>query len=129
MKESQDKEIVIDDIKASTFEALLSYIYGREFEIKQDLALDLYELTDKWVIKDLNNYCKDVLIQHFTLENIGEITRRAEDLGSDELHEAVADFLLDFDVIPEEKDLDLPPSVLKKVICKFKAIQKKAKKH
>ena len=55
MKESQDKEIVIDGVKASVFEgmirertahfliiiALLSYMYDRELEIKEEFAMDM----------------------------------------------------------------------------------------
>ena len=99
MKESQDKEIVIDDVKASTFEgiiweetadfliiiALLSYVYDRELEIKEDFAMDLYELTDKWMMKDLNKHCKEYLESNFTLQNVGRIAKRAEEIGSEEL--------------------------------------------
>lgn len=128
MKESKDKEITVDDVKASTFEELLRYVYCGELELKEEFAMDLYELTDKWLLKDLRLSCREFLEQNLSISNFGQIAQRADDLGAEELCDAVADFAMNNYELLEEKNLERTPhSILRKIICKSKLFMIKRK--
>ena len=80
--ESQSTKIPIFGVKAFTFKgkalfflifysflALLDYIYCREVILSEDLALNLFELADQWIIPDLRDKCEQFLAHNLTEEN------------------------------------------------------------
>ena len=92
--------------------------------------MDLYELTDKWVIKDLNKHCIEFIESNFTMEKVGRIAERAEEIGSEELCEAAADFLVNCGKVFEEEDMkDIPQFLLIKAFCKLKQQAQQKKKY
>ena len=72
-------------------------------------------------MKDLNKHCKEFIESNFMLQNVGRIAKRAEEIGSEELCEAAADFLVNCGGFIVEEDLkDVPLFLLIKTVCKWK---------
>ena len=69
-----------------------------------------------------------VLESNLTLENVKRIAKKAEEIGSEGLCEAAADFLVNYGKALEEEDLkDIPPFLLIKTVCQWKQAQYKKK--
>jgi len=61
MKESNSDVIEIEDIKFETFQALLKFLYQNEVKFTEELALDLYEVSHKYMQSELNQLCEQFL--------------------------------------------------------------------
>jgi len=90
--------------------------------------MDLYELSDKWLLRDLSQCCLEFLKENLKLDNFGKMAKKAEDIGAEELCEAISDFAVNQYELLEEKDLkEAPPSILVKIISKSKRLMRKRK--
>jgi len=104
-------------------------VYCEELEISEELMVDLFELSDKWLVKSLNNDCHEFLKQNITLENFGKIAQLASDIGEDELFEIAANYgLKKCGKLEEEHLKDVKSSVLKKMICKCRHVEFRKRK-
>ncbi|RYE26886.1 MAG: BTB/POZ domain-containing protein, partial [Sphingobacteriales bacterium] len=65
--------------------ALLKYLYGKVLEIKEEFALDLYNLTKEWSIQDLNIECREFLKNNMTMDNFSEIANKAQEIDTEDL--------------------------------------------
>jgi len=123
------KEICILDVKASTFERFLHWVYSIDMELKEEYAIDLYELSMRWRVEDLKADCAEYLRQNITLENFGRIAQIASEAGEEELFEKATNYGLKNCKLLEENHLeDMSTSVLRKVICKFQKVEQRKKK-
>jgi len=129
MKECFDKELDIPDVKASTFEIFLRYIYDDEaFDIKEEFVRELYELSDRWLITGLHAECHEFLKRNLTLDNFGKVAEMAQEMDIPDLLEAATDFGLKNCGLLEEKHLEsMSSSVLRKIICKCERIEVRKK--
>jgi len=78
MKESLSSVIEIEDTKAPTFKAFLEFIYVGKVDLKEDLALDLLKLADKYILNDLKTYCGNYLRGIITLDNCANLSEIAD---------------------------------------------------
>jgi len=69
MLESSSSVIEIHDTKAPVFRAFLEYLYVYKTELNEDLVLDVLDFADKYVVKDLKNYCENYFIRILASEN------------------------------------------------------------
>ena len=107
----------------------LLYVYSVDMELKQEYAVDLYELSTKWGVEDLKADCDEYLRQNITLENFGRIAQIASETGEEELFEKATNYGLKKCKLLEENHLeDMSTSVLRKVICKFQKVEQRKKK-
>ena len=108
---------------------LLRYIYCEDLEIKEEFARDLYELSDRWLINDLNADCEAFFQQDITIENFGLLAELAEKMGNEELLESATEYGLRHCGQLEENHLEgLSSSVLKRMICKCQRVELRKKK-
>jgi len=109
--------------------AFLRYVYCEELQIDEGFAVDLYRLSDKWLVKGLNIDCCEFLKQNITLENFGRIAQLASDVGEEELFEVAASYgLKKCGKLEEEYLKDVRGSVLRKMICKCQRVEFRKKK-
>jgi hypothetical protein len=94
-------------------------------ELDEELAKNLFKLSDKWNITDLREKCEKYLMYIISLENFKEIAELAENLSTPKLMDAVLDFS-----VKNLKDLEkksilyiLPNTILVKAL--FKALETK----
>jgi len=95
----------------------LKNIYGGVYEIKEEYALELCELAKEWSMDELNFACQEFLKTGITHNNFREVAKKAEEMKSSGLAEAVSDFGAEHFV-----DLDLkvlPYSLGMKTIAKI----------
>ncbi len=129
MKECFEREIDIPDMKASTFELFIRYIYDDEaIDIKEEFAKELYDLSDRWLIPALNAECHEFFKQNLTLDSFGKVAEMAQEKGLEDLLEVATDYGLKNCALLEEKHLEsMSSSVLKKLICKCQRIEVRRK--
>ena len=90
-----------------------------DFEINKKHAVDLWKLSDQWLIQGLHTDCVEFLKQNMSLGNFGEIAELAEKIGAEELFEVATDFGSKKSEELKEKHMEsLRGTVLRKVISK-----------
>jgi len=102
-----------------------------DFEINKKHAVDLWKLSDQWLIQGLHTDCVEFLKQNMSLGNFWEIAKLAEKIGEEELFEAATDFGSKKNRELKEKHMEnLRGSVLRKVIskCQREDLRKKEMK-
>jgi len=73
MMESHLSVIEIEDTKAETFLAFLTWIYFGKIDLHQDLALNLVKFADKYLLNDLTKFCEQYLMKILTVDNCAKI--------------------------------------------------------
>lgn len=72
MKETETRQVVIDDIDAPVFKQLLHYLYAGKaprLRLDDELAQPLLLAADKYDIKDLRDECQALLRSRITVDN------------------------------------------------------------
>ena len=77
MLESHSSVIQINDTKASIFKAFLEYVYLGQTVLNEELALNLLDLAEKYIIADLKAACESCLQKVLTLDNCVKIFEAA----------------------------------------------------
>ena len=60
---------------------LLEYVYCGEVEVDEESVLELYEMSDKWCMKDLQEECERFLVKNMKVENWEKIAEKIEKIG------------------------------------------------
>ncbi len=61
MLEAYSSVITIPETKASMFKAFLEYIYLEQFVMNEDLAENLMDFSERYIIADLKKACENSL--------------------------------------------------------------------
>jgi len=94
MLESQLNKIVITDVKLTTFQNILKFLYFEDFELDEDLACDLLIVSDKYLLPQLTAECEQFLIQNLTEENLVKILKETEYMECENLQKETLRFAL-----------------------------------
>ncbi len=90
--------------------------------------MDLYELSDKWLLEELSKDCCQFLRRSLNVRDFAEIAQRADEIRAEDLCDALADFAVNNYEELEEKDLEKTPhSILRRIIYKSKPFMRKGK--
>jgi len=93
MMESQNKTILIKDVRAKVFKAMLQYIYFADIDLDQDIAEDLLKLSHEYGLKELMSYCEEVLVKDIQVENVVKYIKFAEQYDANQFRKACLDFV------------------------------------
>ena len=77
MLESHSSVIEIPDMKASIFKAFLEYVYLGQTVLNEDTALNLMDLSERYIIGDLKAFCENCLHNYLSIENCVRIFESA----------------------------------------------------
>ena len=72
---------------------MLKFIYLNEIFFKEDIAIDLLELADKYSISELKKQCAEGLLNKITVHNAGRIIQVAKRAEMEELEQATINYL------------------------------------
>ncbi|XP_054720617.1 speckle-type POZ protein-like B [Uloborus diversus] len=85
MKEKRENAINIEQMKVETMRDMLRYIYcGKIHDLSTEEALNLYVAADRYDLKELRNFCREVILLNISVDNVCDIANVA-DLYDDEL--------------------------------------------
>jgi len=68
-------------------------LYESEVEFTESLAMDLYEISDKYLQSELADACEEYLSKHLKLDNLGAMIEFTEKFGTDLLRDAIVEFI------------------------------------
>ena len=71
----------------------MRFLYQNVVELTEQLAIDLYEVSDKYLQKDLAALCEDFLSKNLTLGNFLSMIDFAEKFGILSLKQAILRFI------------------------------------
>lgn len=85
MQEMATSQIVLTDIDATTFKAILLYIYTGKVEINDTTSHnDLIYAAEKYDLSDLKQHCFEQMYKSATVGTIGNLAVAAELYNADE---------------------------------------------
>jgi len=96
----------------------MRFIYFEDFELDQDLALDLLVVSDKYLLPELASKCERFLVESLAQDNIVKVVLETDHLGFENLRKGTLNFAQrnldsmrirkDFGELPQEfiSDLD-----------------------
>eukprot|EP00397_Hematodinium_sp_SG-2012_P039098 GEMP01042634.1.p1 GENE.GEMP01042634.1~~GEMP01042634.1.p1 ORF type:complete len:502 (+),score=78.77 GEMP01042634.1:151-1656(+) len=100
MKESQQKNITINNVSHGVFVALLEYLYTDDIEINLDMAMDLFVAADQFGVERLKKLCEKKILVSINIENASTILQAANLHHATGLRQSCLDFILrNFDVV------------------------------
>lgn len=100
MKESQQKNITINNVSYPVFVALLEYLYTDDIEINLDMAMDLFVAADQFGVERLKKLCEKKILVSINIENASTILQAANLHHATGLRQSCFDFILrNFDVV------------------------------
>jgi len=94
MIESHSSEIEIIDMKSDAFKALLGFLYKNEVELTETLALELYEVADKYMQNDLLKLCEEFLSKNIRLDNFTMMIDFVEKFEVQCLRDSIYEFII-----------------------------------
>jgi len=77
MLESYSSVIEVPETKASIFKAFLEYVYLGKTVMNEEIALNLVDLAEKYIIEDLKVACENSLPLYLTVDNCAKIFETA----------------------------------------------------
>ena len=100
--------------------AALEYIYCEEVKLNEDLTLELLELSEKFMLAELQIMCEEYLSESLSLDNFIDTAKRINCLDVKYLRVSVSKFIIDNIVeIKEKVDLSqVPKEILVETLYK-----------
>ncbi len=77
MLESYSSVITVPETKASIFKAFMEYVYLGKTVMNEEIALNLVDLAEKYIIDELKVACENFLPLYLTVENCMKIFEAA----------------------------------------------------
>ncbi|XP_067329015.1 kelch-like protein 6 [Anolis sagrei] len=103
-KESDGKEVLLQDVTPCVVQSILRYIYTEELVLTPELAPFLFAGASKLQIPPLQNLCCRFLITHISVQNCFEVYSLACAHKNDDLLRATVQFLIrNFNQVFEEE--------------------------
>jgi len=78
LKESNQSEIVLQNIRYEIFVDFLKYLYTGKIEINSENAENLLQIADMYLVDDLKTLVEDYFCHHLDDENIEQIKKISE---------------------------------------------------
>ena len=116
MKESREKEIVVEDWTRQSFVAMLEFLYtGSVADLAPDVAVELMGLSDHHGLDGLKALCETSLIQSADVANVCTLYRTAHRYGAVELKKFCLEFILKHNKSVDLDALSSEPALLLEV--------------
>ncbi|KAG4074951.1 hypothetical protein HA402_014530 [Bradysia odoriphaga] len=85
MQETVTSKIILDDIDATVFHVILSYIYTGKVDVNDTISYaDLIYGAEKYDLSELKQYCFEQMFKSVTVKTIGNLAVAAEVYNADE---------------------------------------------
>ncbi|KAI8102431.1 hypothetical protein M9435_006032 [Picochlorum sp. BPE23] len=94
-KEKEADSIPIPNIRWPVFEAMMRCLYTGTVEVKPDIAQELLEAADQYMIENLKSLCQVAITEELTSENVSAAFDLAEAYDAPELATACVVFCLE----------------------------------
>ncbi|XP_008552120.1 TD and POZ domain-containing protein 4 [Microplitis demolitor] len=96
MKEARENSITIENIEIDVMKEVLKFMYTGETsaEDNYELALKLLDVTDRYQIIKLKNFCESTIFRYLSLNNAIYIAIEAEKHNADTLREMAIKFIV-----------------------------------
>ena len=76
--ESTANVVVIEDVKYTTFELLMEYLYTDHVQITMDTAMELFQIADRFAIDRLKVLCELEMLNAIDIETAAHILFTAD---------------------------------------------------
>lgn len=104
MRESRAREIVIPDVRHSIFLVLLEFLYTDNVEVPLNIAMELFEVADKFGVERLKKMCESKMLASIKIDNAAAIFLAADQHHAASLREKCLTFILTyFDEVTKTK--------------------------
>mmetsp|Transcript_61128 Transcript_61128/g.107367 ORF Transcript_61128/g.107367 Transcript_61128/m.107367 type:complete len:254 (-) Transcript_61128:199-960(-) len=92
--ESRAREVVVHDVKYSTFLLVLHYLYTDEVQIQIDNAMDLFQVADRFGLDRLKRLCELEMQVAINIDTAAHILYTADQHNAENLRERCMVFIL-----------------------------------
>ena len=93
--ESRAAEVAIEDVKHETFLLFLEYLYSDHVDVASaDVAMDLFEVADRFGVERLKKICEGELVASIKIENAAQILLAADAFNAERLRERCLSYLV-----------------------------------
>eukprot|EP00937_MAST-01D_sp_MAST-1D-sp2_P006180 g6180.t1 len=96
MREAREKEIVIPDVRHSIFLVLLEYLYTDAVEVPLEIAMELFEVADRFGVERLKLICESKMLGSINTDNAATIFLGADQHHAASLREKCLSFILTY---------------------------------
>jgi len=94
MKEAHSDVIEVTDMKIHTFKALIGFIYKNEVELTEKIALELFEVADKYMQNELAGLCEEFLSKNLRFDNLVFMIEFADKFEAIFVKDAIIEFII-----------------------------------
>lgn len=94
-REKDATSIPIPNIRWPVFKAMIVYMYEGSVEVTTDIAQELLEVADQYMVDNLKKLCEDAISEQLSAENVSAAFELAEAFDAPALATACALFCLD----------------------------------
>lgn len=94
MRESHEKDILLEHIRIPVFLALLEYIYIDNIRVSPEIAIELYAAADLYTLNRLKGLCEIIVQKSIVVENAANLLQAADELGCDRLRQICLSFIV-----------------------------------
>lgn len=104
MKESTQKEIVLQEIKYESFLSVLQYLYTDQVNVNLDNAMELFQIADQFGIDRMRMICESCILSSVNIENAASVLLAADATRARDLRSKCMTFILqNFDAVSKTK--------------------------
>jgi len=117
MKECNQDEVVISDIKYPVLCKLVEFLYTDNIDLDGDTVLELFQAADKYALPRLKHLCERFMLDNISLENVCTMLEAADQLHATLLRgECIRWILKSFGLVLEsEHFLNLPRRLMREI--------------
>jgi hypothetical protein len=90
-EEKKTMRITIDDATEKQMEAILQYVYTREFNVDVNDVVGVWILANKFLLEDLQVECESMIMKNINTDNVKDIKKIAEMVQSKRIIELCED--------------------------------------
>ena len=94
MRESEQREIVLPDVRYEIFLRLMEYLYTDQVDIPLDMAMELLQAADQFGVDRLKKMCESKMLASITVDNAASIFHAADTHNAKSLREKCLNFIL-----------------------------------
>jgi len=100
----------------------LQFLYQNKVELSEPLAMELYELSDKYLQTELAELCEEFLSINLRLDNLSVMVNFAEKFETPALKEAILEFMARNleEIQKDQSDYAIPPPYIWEMGSKLK---------
>ncbi|KAJ9505742.1 hypothetical protein QJQ45_029262 [Haematococcus lacustris] len=94
-REKEASSIEIPNIPWDVFESMMTYIYTGNVEVAPELAPELLQASDQYLLDGLKRLCEMCISQSLAIDNVAQVFEQSEDYHAPQLAKRCVLFLLE----------------------------------